>query len=49
VFHGSLKVKGNTAGTTVIDNTVAGALTVTGNSGTVIDTPNEVEGRAKLQ
>jgi hypothetical protein len=49
VFHGSLKVKGNAAGTTVIDNTVAGALTVTGNSGTVVDTPNEVEGRAKLQ
>jgi hypothetical protein len=26
-----------------------GSLTVTGNSGTIVDRPNEVEGRAKLQ
>ena len=49
VFHASVKVTDNAAGTTVTDNTVAGALTVKGNTGTVVDRPNEVEGRAKLQ
>jgi hypothetical protein len=48
-FHASVKVTNNAAGTTVTDNAVAGSLTVKGNSGTVVDRPNEVEGRAKLQ
>ncbi len=48
-FHGALKVIDNAGGATVINNAVAGALTVTGNSGTVVDEPNEVEGRSKLQ
>jgi hypothetical protein len=47
-FHASVKVTGN-AGATVTNNTIAGSLTVTGNSGAVVDRPNEVEGRAKLQ
>jgi hypothetical protein len=45
----SVKVLGNADGATVIENQVAGTLTVTGNSGTVLDTPNEVEGKSKLQ
>ncbi len=48
-FGGSLKVTANAGGTTVTNNTVAGSLTVTGNSGTVHDSPNEVEGKSKLQ
>jgi hypothetical protein len=35
--------------TTVTHNTVAKALTVTGNSPTVIDTPNSVKGKTKAQ
>jgi hypothetical protein len=35
--------------TTVTHNTVAKALTVTGNSPTVIDTPNSVKGKTKVQ
>jgi hypothetical protein len=33
----------------VIDNTVAGSLTVKSNTGTVVDEPNEVEGSSKVQ
>jgi hypothetical protein len=49
MFHGNLSVMSNSGGTTVRNNTVAGSLTVKGNSGTVIDTPNTVEGKSKLQ
>jgi hypothetical protein len=35
--------------TTVTHNTVGKALTVTGNSPTVIDTPNSVKGKSKVQ
>jgi len=35
--------------TTVTHNTVGKALTVTGNSPTVIDTPNSVKGKTKVQ
>jgi hypothetical protein len=33
----------------VTNNTVAGGLTVKGNTGTVIDRPNSVSGRSKVQ
>ena len=36
-------------GTTVINNKIAGELVVKGNTGTVVDTPNEVEGKSKIQ
>jgi hypothetical protein len=49
MFHGALKVQSNGGGTTVTNNQIAGNLTVKGNSGTVVDTPNEVEGTAKVQ
>jgi hypothetical protein len=49
MFHGSLNVSSNSGGTTVRGNSVSGSLTVRGNSATVIDTPNAVEGRSKLQ
>ena len=39
----------NAGGTTVIDNTVAGGLKVLGKTGTVVDRPNTVEGKSKLQ
>jgi len=48
-FHASLRVISNASGATVVGNTIAGTLTVSGNTGTVIDSPNEVEGRSKLQ
>ncbi|HEY2216574.1 MAG TPA: HYR domain-containing protein, partial [Solirubrobacteraceae bacterium] len=47
--HSALKAIGNEGGTTVSGDTVAASLTVTGNSGVVTDTPNEVEGKSKLQ
>jgi len=34
---------------TVTGDTVAGSLTVIGNTGTMTDTPNEGEGKSKLQ
>ncbi len=49
VFHASLKVIGNGGGTTVADNEVHSALTVKGNAAPVIDTPNAVEGKSKIQ
>jgi hypothetical protein len=49
VFSASLKVIKNEGGTTVIDNKIAGELVVKGNTGTVLDTPNEVEGKSKIQ
>jgi hypothetical protein len=48
-FLASLKVQNNAGGTTVVENTVGGELVVTGNSGTVVDKPNTVEGKSKLQ
>ncbi len=49
-IDGKLTVSSNTgATTTVVHNTIAKALTVTGNTGTVIDTPNTVGGKSKLQ
>jgi len=48
-FHGALSVTNNASGTTVTNNTIAGSLTVKGNTGSVVDVPNEVEGRSKLQ
>jgi hypothetical protein len=49
VFFSALKVLSNAGGTTVIKNTIAGELIVKGNTGTVVDTPNEVEGKVKIQ
>ncbi len=49
MFHASVKVTGNAGGTTVTGNMIAGSLTATGNSAPLVDRPNEVEGRAKLQ
>jgi hypothetical protein len=49
VFFSALKVISNAGGTTVINNTIAGELIVKGNSGTVVDTPNEAEGKVKIQ
>jgi hypothetical protein len=49
VFYAALKVLNNEGGTTVIDNKVAGELIVKGNTGTVVDTPNTVEGKSKIQ
>jgi hypothetical protein len=58
---GSVTVIGNQVGakltvtndtgdaTTVTHNTVGKAMTVTGNHGTVIDTPNSVKGKTKVQ
>jgi acyl-homoserine-lactone acylase len=48
-FYATLKVLKNEGGTTVIDNRIAGELIVKGNTGTVVDTPNEVEGAEKIQ
>ncbi len=42
-------VKNNTGGTTVVYNTMIGALTVTGNAAPVVDRPNTVYGVAQLQ
>jgi hypothetical protein len=39
----------NEGGTTVSNNTVAKALVVTGNGGSVVDHPNTVGGLSKLQ
>jgi hypothetical protein len=44
-----LNVSSNSGGTTVRNNSINGSLTVKGNSGTVIDTPNSVEGKARVQ
>jgi hypothetical protein len=49
VFYSSLKVIGNEGGTTVIGNTIAGEFVVKSNTGTVVDTPNEAEGKVKIQ
>jgi lysophospholipase L1-like esterase len=49
VFDAALKVLNNEGGTTVTNNKIAGELIVKGNTGTVIDTPNEVEGKSKIQ
>jgi len=49
MFHGNLNVSSNSGGVTVRNNNVAGSLTVKGNSGTVVDSPNAVEGKSKLQ
>ncbi|HTA33173.1 MAG TPA: hypothetical protein VK721_07090 [Solirubrobacteraceae bacterium] len=48
-FGASLKVTGNAGGTYVTNNTIAGGLTVQSNTGTVVDRPNAVTGRSKLQ
>jgi hypothetical protein len=42
-------VTGNEGGATVTNNTVFGPLTVTGNTGVVVDKPNVVMGPSKLQ
>ncbi len=49
MFHGNLMVSSNSGGVTVRNNSIAGSLTVKGNSGTVVDSPNAVEGKSKLQ
>ena len=49
VFHGSLKVVTGTGGATIANNEVHGSLTVKGNAAPVIDTPNFVEGKSKIQ
>jgi hypothetical protein len=48
-FFSALKVIGNAGGTTVINNTIAGEFIVKGNTGTVVDTPNEAEGKVNIQ
>jgi hypothetical protein len=48
-FYSSLKVIGNEGGTTVTENTIAGEFIVKANTGTVVDTPNEAEGKVKIQ
>jgi hypothetical protein len=48
-FHGALTVSTNSGGTTITNNAVAGSLTVKGNLAPVVDTPNSVEGKSKLQ
>jgi hypothetical protein len=45
----ALKVLSNEGGTTVINNTIAGEFIVKGNTGTVVDAPNEAEGKVKIQ
>jgi hypothetical protein len=45
----SVKAESNTVSTVVTGNSIAGSLTVKGNTGPVTDTPNEVEGKEKLQ
>ncbi len=49
VFHGALKVTGNDGGTTVANNEVHSSLTVKDNAEPVVDSPNTVEGKSKLQ
>jgi hypothetical protein len=48
-LESAAKVLSNEGGTTVKSNTIGGSLTVKGNTGTVIDAPNEVEGKSKIQ
>ena len=48
-FGSSLSVLNNGGGTTVINNKVAASLSVNGNTGSVVDKPNEVGGKSKLQ
>jgi hypothetical protein len=48
-LESAAKVLSNEGGTTVKSNTIGGSLTVKANTGTVIDTPNEVEGKSKVQ
>jgi hypothetical protein len=48
-FFSALKVISNAGGTTVTNNTIAGEFIVKGNSGTVVDTPNDAEGKVKIQ
>ncbi|HWG09548.1 MAG TPA: hypothetical protein VN672_11150 [Solirubrobacteraceae bacterium] len=49
VFYSALKVVSNQGGTTVVNNKIAGEFIVKGNTGTVVDTPNEAEGKVKIQ
>jgi hypothetical protein len=42
-------VEKNSGGATVDSNAIVGALTVTGNTGTVVDRPNTVVGSSTLQ
>jgi hypothetical protein len=42
-------VKGNSGGVDVSNNTIVGSLTVTGNTGVVVDHPNTVIGLSQLQ
>jgi hypothetical protein len=48
-FGSSLSALNNAGGTTVTNNKVTGGLTVKGNTGSVVDKPNEVGGKSKLQ
>jgi len=48
-FDWTLNASNNTNGLTVTGNKVAKTLTVKGNTGTVIDRPNEVTGKSKIQ
>jgi hypothetical protein len=48
-FASNLRVLSNFDGATVTGNTIAGSLAVAGNAGTVVDRPNTVHGRTKLQ
>jgi hypothetical protein len=42
-------VTNNSGGATVTNNTVHGPLTVLGNTGTVVDSPNTVSGPSHIQ
>jgi hypothetical protein len=49
VFASNLKVVSNADGATVTGNRIAGSLNVAKNSGVVLDSPNTVHGKAKLE
>jgi hypothetical protein len=48
-FFGPVTLQGNRAGAQIVGATVEGPLTVTGNIGTVVDSPNIVHGPSHLQ
>ena len=42
-------MQSNSGWVEVVENTIGTSLTVKGNTGAVTDTPNEVEGKSKVQ
>ena len=47
--QGAVDIENNTGGVNVQGNTINSSLTVLGNGGTVVDSPNSVSGKKKLQ